>query len=45
MEIRDICMLYVGIYIYSTSDLTFVARVQNDITWAEFSANYLFSIG
>jgi len=33
------------LYIYSTSDLTFVVRVQNCVKWAEFSINHLLSIG
>jgi len=27
-------------YLYSTSDLTFVVRVQNYVKWVEFSANH-----
>jgi len=38
-------MYYIYIYIYRTSDLTFVAQAQNYIIWAEFSINHLFSIG
>jgi len=30
----------IGYIIYSTSDLTFVARAQSYVKWAEFSTNH-----
>jgi len=41
MEIGDV--LYVALY--SASNLTFVARAQNNVIWAESSTNHLLSIG
>jgi len=38
-------MLYMGIYIDITSDLTFVARAQNYVIWAKFTTNHLLRIG